>query len=114
MHGDRAHPSIATLQKPGELTAQSGDLKQGIQFLQESLQMQRSLLGDRDHPVIATTLHKLADLTAQSGDLKTSVEMFQESLRMQQSLQGDYGHFGIAITLYRLGRVVQVIVLMQF
>mmetsp|Transcript_3172 Transcript_3172/g.5496 ORF Transcript_3172/g.5496 Transcript_3172/m.5496 type:complete len:586 (+) Transcript_3172:22-1779(+) len=106
LHGDRAHPNTAaTLQKLGDLAAQSGDLKQGILFLKESLQMQRSLHGDTGHPGIAATLPKLGALTAESGDLKRATRYYKESLQMQRSLHGDNSNFGISITLYELGNV---------
>eukprot|EP00435_Cladocopium_sp_Y103_P072895 s266_g41.t1 len=87
----------------GELSQQTGDLKEGIKFLQESLKMQRSVHGDRDHPGIAATLQKLGDLSAQNGDLKEGIKFLQESLQMQRSLHGECDHPGIATTLHKLG-----------
>ena len=85
------------------LSQQTGDLKGGIRFLQESLNVQRSLHGDCDHPSTAATLQKLGDLTAQGGDTKQGIQFLQESLRMQRSLHGDRAHPGIAATLQKLG-----------
>ena len=54
--------TAAVLHKLGQVLAQTGDLKQAMRYLQESLQMQRSLHGDGDHPGIAVTLHELGDV----------------------------------------------------
>ena len=74
-----------------------------MEYLQESLKMQRSLHGDRAHPGIAATLQKLGDLAAQNGDPKQGIKFLQESLQMQRSLHGDRAHPGIAATLHKLG-----------
>eukprot|EP00435_Cladocopium_sp_Y103_P073458 s266_g43.t1 len=78
-------------------------IREGIKLLEKSLQMQRSLHGDRAHPGIAATLQKLGDLTAQSGDLKQAIKFLQDSLQMQRSLHGECDHPGIATTLHKLG-----------
>ena len=74
-----------------------------MEYLQESLKMQRSLHGDRAHYGIAATLQKLGDLAAQNGDPKQGIKFLQESLQMQRSLHGDRAHPGIAATLHKLG-----------
>ena len=82
-----------TLHELGKVTAQTGDMKEALQYLKESLRIQQSLHGDGDHPAIAMTLHELAKVTAQTGDWKEALRYLKESLRMEQPL---HGHRGIA------------------
>eukprot|EP00435_Cladocopium_sp_Y103_P071965 s57_g38.t2 len=95
----------AVLNQLGNVTAQTGDLKQATEYLQESLRMKRSLHGHGGSPGMAVTLHALGHVTAQTGDLKNAMEYLQESLRMRRSLHGDDDHPGIAATLNQLGHV---------
>jgi len=47
----------------------AGDLPEAKQHLEESLRINRSLHGDRDHPGIAATLHELGRMSLAAGDL---------------------------------------------
>ncbi|CAK9083377.1 unnamed protein product [Durusdinium trenchii] len=102
-----AFPSLnaATLHQLGQAKAQTGDLKEALRYLKESLRMKRSLHGDGDHPGVAATLHELGDVTAQTGDLKEALHYLKESLRMKRSLHGDGDHPDIAVILHEIGRV---------
>ena len=64
----------------GLLSLQAGDLPLAKQHLEESLRMERSLHGDRDHPGIAAALHKLGVLSLQAKDLPAAKQHLEESL----------------------------------
>jgi len=98
--------TAAVLRKLGKVLVQTGDLKQAMRYLHESLRMKRSLHGDGDHRGIAVTLYQLGEVSAQTGDLEQAMWYLQESLRMQRSLHGDGDHPGIAVTLHELGNVL--------
>ena len=66
-----------TLHELGKVTAQTGDMKEALQYLKESLRIQQSLHGDGDHPAIAMTLHELGKVTAQTGDLENTLQLLQ-------------------------------------
>ena len=71
----------------GQVSLQAGDLKQAKQHLDESLRMERSLHGDKDHPDIAAILDALGQVSVQAGDLKQAKQHLDESLRVERSLQ---------------------------
>ena len=66
-----------TLHELGKVTAQTGDMKEALQYLKESLRIQQSLHGHGDHPAIAMTLHELGKVTAQTGDLENTLQLLQ-------------------------------------
>ena len=90
------------------MSQQAGDLKQAKQHLDDSLRMNRSLHGNRNHPGVAVTLHALGQVSQQAGDLKQAKLHLDESLRMKRSLHGDRDHPGVAVTLHALGEVSQL------
>ena len=89
------------------MSYQAGDLTQAKQQLEESLQMERSLHGDRDHPDIAKTLLALGSVSYQAGDLTQAKQQLGECLRILRSLHGDRDHPDIVGILYfvRLGEL---------
>ena len=79
-----------TLHELGLVSSQAGEIKGAKQQLEESLQMQRSLHGEKDHPdIFAVTLASLGVVSRQAGDLKGAKQQLEESLRMERSLHGD-------------------------
>ena len=92
----------ATLHELGCLNAQTGDLTEALQYLEESLQMKRSMHGGVDHPGIAVTLHKLGEVTAKMNDKETAKQYLQESLRMQRALATlhEFSDFGTFLILF--------------
>ena len=95
------------LHKLGDVAILRGDSKQGIEFLQESLKMQRSLHGDRNHAGVAITLRKLGDVMAQTGDVAQALEKLQESAEVNRSLYGEKDHPNVADVLHSLGKANQ-------
>ena len=70
------------------MTAKTGDLKEALRYLKDSLRMMQSLHGDIDHPEIAATLARLGHVTALTGDLKEGLWYLKDGLRMQLSWLG--------------------------
>ena len=64
-----------------QVSRAAGDLPEAKQHLEESLRMDRSLYGDRDHPGIAATLHALGTVSRAAGDLSEATLHLEESLR---------------------------------
>ena len=64
----------------GRVCQAPGDLPEAKRYLEESLRMNRSLHGDRDHPGIATTLHELGRVSQAAGDLPEAKRYLEESL----------------------------------
>ena len=56
---------------------QAGDVKRAKQQLEESLRMERSLHGDKDHPSIAATLHLLGVVSHKAGDLEGAKQQLE-------------------------------------
>ena len=80
------------------------DFRQEKKDLEESLQMHRSLHGDRDHRDILETLFELGKTSRYVGDFEHAKKYLEEFMRMNRSLNGDTDRNSIA-ALEELGFV---------
>ena len=87
-HSQDTHPQSndATLHELGTLCQNEGDLSAARLHYEESLQMERSIHGDRHHQGIASTLPELGRLCQAEGDLRAARRHYEESLQMKHSI----------------------------
>jgi len=103
--GAEPYPDYAAaLNDLGLLLRDKGDYKESEQLLQESLAMNRRLLGDK-HREIANSLENLAGVLWVKGDLEGASSTYRQALTMQRELLGNV-HPDVALTLRNLAGVI--------
>jgi tetratricopeptide (TPR) repeat protein len=102
--GSQPHPDYAaTLNDLGLMLYDKGDYDQSLRLLEESMAMDRRLLGDK-HPEIATELNNIASVLQDKGDLSGAEAAYRQSLDMRRELLGNE-HPLVAQTLSNLAFV---------
>ena len=102
--GAQPHPDFAAgLNDLGLMLYDKGDYEQSVRLLQESMAMNRRLLGEK-HPEIATSLNNIANVLHDKGDLAGAESGYRQSLVMRQELLG-HVHPLVAQTLNNLAFV---------
>jgi serine/threonine-protein kinase len=103
--GAGPYPDYAeTLNGLGLLLRDHGDYDQSEKLLQESLAMERRLVGDR-HPDVAEALNNLGVVQYRKGNLAEAESTYRQALALQRELLGDV-HPGVALTLTNLAYVI--------
>lgn len=103
--GAEPYPDYAAaLNDLGLLLRDKGDYKESEQLLQESLMMNRRLLGDK-HREIANSLKNIAMVMQAKGDLEGASSTYRQALAMERELLGD-AHPDVALTLQKLAGVI--------
>jgi serine/threonine-protein kinase len=103
--GAEPYPDYAAaLNDLGLLLRDKGDYKESEQLLQESLAMNRRLLGDK-HREIANSLQNLANVLLAKDDLAGASSNYRQALAMQRELLGNV-HPDVALTLQNLAGVI--------
>ena len=102
--GAQPHPDFAAaLNDLGLMLYDKGDYGQSVRLLQESMAMNRRLLGEK-HPEIATSLNNIASVLHDEGDLAGAESGYRQSLAMRRELLGQ-AHPLVAQTLNNLAFV---------
>jgi len=102
--GPQPHPDFAAAMNDlGLMLYDKGDYEPAVRLLQESLNMNRRLLGDK-HPEIALSLNNIANVLHDKGDLAGAESAYQQSLAMRRELLGNE-HPLVAQTLNNLAFV---------
>lgn len=102
--GSQPYPDFAAaLNDLGLMIYDKGDYDQSVRLLQESMAMNRKLLGDK-HPEIAVSLNNIASVLHDKGDLAGAEADYRESLAMRRELLGN-DHPLVALTLNNLAFV---------
>ena len=78
--------------------AQTEDVAQALEKLQESAEVNRSLYGEKDHPNVADVLHSLGKANQRAGDFEQAEKFLEQSLRMKESLFADKKHPSLRLT----------------
>jgi tetratricopeptide (TPR) repeat protein len=94
----------AALNDLGLMLRDHGDYDQSEKLLEESLAMEKRLLGDK-HPDLALALNNLAQVQQLQGDLAAADSTFRRALAMQRELLGPT-HRDVANTLNNLAFVL--------
>lgn len=103
--GAEPYPDYAAaLNDLGLMLRDQGDYDQSEKLLEESLAMERRLLGDK-HSDLALALNNLALVQQRKGELATAESTYRQALAMQRQLLGDV-HPDVAITLGNLAIVL--------
>eukprot|EP00058_Branchiostoma_floridae_P025947 XP_002611437.1 hypothetical protein BRAFLDRAFT_63931 [Branchiostoma floridae] len=95
----------ASLDDLGKAWAKLGDDKKAISYYEQSLQMMRSIYGEKTaHPDIANSLDNLGAAWSALGNHRKAVSYNERSLQMRRSIYGDdTAHSDIACSLNNLG-----------
>jgi len=102
--GPQPYPDFAAAMNDlGLMLYDKGDYDQAVRLLQESLNMNRWLLGEK-HPEIALSLNNIANVLHDKGDLAGAESTYQQSLAMRRELLGNE-HPLVAQTLNNLAFV---------
>jgi len=102
--GAQPYPDFAaSLNDLGLMLYDKGDYDQSVRLLQESMAMNRRLLGEK-HPEIATSLNNIANVLHDKGDLAGAESGYQRSLAMRRELLGNV-HPLVAQTLNNIAFV---------
>ena len=102
--GSQPYPDFAAaLNDLGLMLYAKGDYDQSVRLLQESMAMNRRLLGDK-HPEIAVSLNNVANVLLDKGDLAGAESSLRQCLAMRRELLGNE-HPLVAQTLNNLAYV---------
>ncbi|XP_078594069.1 uncharacterized protein LOC144871928 [Branchiostoma floridae x Branchiostoma japonicum] len=67
-----------------------GDLQKAISCHQQSLTIERTILGSHKHPGTVKSLHNLGLAKSKLGDYKTATSYLEQALGMKKTVSGDY------------------------
>jgi tetratricopeptide (TPR) repeat protein len=102
--GPQPYPDFAAAMNDlGLMLYDKGDYDRAVVLLQDSMAMNRALLGDK-HPEIAVSLNNIANVLHDKGDLAGAETAYRQSLAMRRELLGNE-HPLVAQTLNNLAFV---------